>query len=82
MTYYLTLDELKSVWIRSEIKVHNCTSDKEAIQKILDESTDVEYMHRSTLYETEYPIEPTDENPCTLEIMDTSGEIIYYNSIK
>ncbi len=71
-TYNLYVDELVQVWRRTAIQV-KANSEKEAVQRYLDDNYNINYSEY--LYETEEYVNP--EKGPSIEIFNDTGELIY-----
>lgn len=71
-TYNLYVDELVQVWRRTAIQV-KANSEKEAVQRYLDDNYNINY--NEYLYETEEYVNP--EKGPSIEIFNDTGELIY-----
>ena len=71
-TYNLYVDELVQVWRRTAIQV-KANSEKEAVQRYLDDNYNINYSEY--LYETEEYVNP--EKGSSIEICNDTGELIY-----
>lgn len=71
-TYNLCIEELVQVWKQTDIQV-TANSEKEAVQRYLDNDYDVNYSEY--LFETEEYVNP--EKGPSIEIFNDTGELIY-----
>lgn len=71
-TYNLCVEELVKVWRRTDIQV-KANSEKEAVQRYLDDNYNINYSEY--LYETEEYVNP--EKGPSIEIFNDTGELIY-----
>ena len=71
-TYNLCVEELVKVWRSTDIQV-TANSEKEAVQRYLDDHYDISYSEY--LCETEEYVNP--EKGPSIEIFNDTGELIY-----
>lgn len=77
----LIVDEKVTVWRRSRIEVEANTLE-EAVELCSEYgSLTGTCLESEFLYETEELINPSKENPCTLEVMNTSYEVLYSDNL-